>query len=82
EILSYHLVPETTVFASDLFNHQEIPTVQGETLKVLIDDGVSILDKTTEPAEVTSPDLEVLEGVIHIIDKVLLPQEALDQISS
>ncbi|MEM9076660.1 MAG: fasciclin domain-containing protein [Bacteroidota bacterium] len=82
EILSYHIVPETTALANDLFNNQELHTVQGETLNILINNSVFILDKSTEPAAVTSPDIEVLDGVIHSIDKVLLPQEAINQISS
>ena len=82
EILTYHIVAEETVFVSDLFNNQHLTTIQGETLGVSTSDGVFILDKTEVPAEVTTPDIEILNGVIHIIDKVLLPQEALDQISS
>lgn len=82
EILAYHLVPNTTAFSNDLFNNQELTTEQGETLQILINNGVFILDKTSEPAEVTSPDIELLNGVIHIIEKVLLPQEVLNEISS
>ncbi|PRX55498.1 fasciclin domain-containing protein [Flagellimonas meridianipacifica] len=81
-ILLYHLVPETTAFANDLFNNQELESIQGERLNIMINNGVFILDKTADPARVTSPDIEVFSGVIHIIDKVLLPQEALNQLSS
>ena len=65
-----------------LFNGQELSTVQGETLIVEVGDEINILDKTTIPAKVTSPDFEVLNGVLHIINKVLLPQEVLTQLSS
>jgi len=81
-ILSYHLVPNATLTSGDLSDGQSVATLQGEELTVKIDGGVYILDKTGSPANVTSSDVEVLDGVIHIIDKVLLPQEILEALSS
>ncbi|MEL7269292.1 MAG: fasciclin domain-containing protein [Bacteroidota bacterium] len=82
KILVYHCVDGVKGTSDILFNGQELSTVQGETLIVEVGDEINILDKTTIPAKVTSPDFEVLNGVLHIINKVLLPQEVLTQLSS
>ncbi|WP_299534329.1 fasciclin domain-containing protein [Ulvibacterium sp.] len=81
-ILSYHFIPNATLTSGDLSDGQSAATLQGEEVMVKIDGGVYILDKSGSPAKVTSPDAEVLNGVIHIIDKVLLPQEILTALSS
>lgn len=82
EILAYHFIEGSKATSSDLFDQQELITLQGETLNINIDTSVYVIDKTGVPAKVTVPDTELLNGVIHIIDKVLLPQEVLDQLSS
>ncbi len=79
-ILSYHFVTGTTALSTDLSDGQFITTLQGEELSISLDKGVAILDNTGIPAVVTAADREVLGGVVHFIDKVLLPQEALDSL--
>ena len=70
KILTYHVVAGK-VMAADLKNGQEITTVQGGKLKVKImaDGKVMIGD-----AHVTTADIQASNGVIHVIDKVLLPK--------
>ncbi len=80
EILLYHCVEDSTVLANDLSNGQVLQTVQGESLQISLNNGAFVLDKTDEPAKVTSPDNQIFSGVIHIIDKVLLPEKALEKI--
>jgi len=67
-ILTYHVVP-TKVMAADLTDGQEAPTVQGGTLMVDLSDGVKINDAT-----VTAADIETSNGVIHVVDQVILPK--------
>lgn len=70
-ILTYHVV-EGEVLAADLTDGQVVETVNGETLTVAIDgDTVTINDAT-----VTTADIETSNGVIHVIDTVLIPQGA------
>lgn len=67
-VLTYHVVPGK-VMAADLKDGQELTTVQGEKLKVSIDGStVKVGDAT-----VTQPDVEASNGVVHVIDKVLVP---------
>ena len=68
KILTYHVVSGKTM-STDLKDGQEITTVEGGKLKVMIKDGKVMIGN----AHVTSADIEASNGVIHVIDKVLMP---------
>ena len=78
-ILTYHVVA-TTAFSTDLSDGQNVETVQGENITVAIDGGIFIQDGTLTAAEVVTPDIEATNGVVHIIDKVLLPPSLVAQL--
>ena len=78
KILTYHVVAGTAAFSADLTDGQMITTVQGEDVTITIHEGVFIGDATAETAEVVLADVEADNGVVHVIDKVLLPQEVID----
>ncbi len=78
KILTYHVVSGAALASSDLKNHQRLHTVQGEDVTVILNHGVFIRDKTHINAEVIAPDNEASNGIVHLIDKVLLPQEVID----
>jgi uncharacterized surface protein with fasciclin (FAS1) repeats len=68
EILKYHVVAARAL-STDLSNGQEITTVHGHKLTVTINaEGVFINN-----AKVIAADLEAGNGVVHVIDGVLLP---------
>jgi len=77
-ILAYHCIENTASKASNFQNQQILTTFQGEELEVFINDGIFILDETAQPSELIHADLGILNGYIHVIDKVLLSQEVLD----
>ena len=68
-ILTFHVVPGK-VLAKDVvgLNGKSVKTVQGGMLKVDTSSGVKIGDAT-----VVKADVETSNGVIHVIDTVLLP---------
>jgi uncharacterized surface protein with fasciclin (FAS1) repeats len=66
-ILTYHVVPGK-VMSSDLTDGMTAKTVEGGALTVKLGDGVMVND-----ANVTQADIAASNGVIHVIDKVLLP---------
>ena len=67
EVLLYHVVPGK-VMSTDLTTGMQAPTVLGETLTVDLSNGVKINDST-----VVAADIEATNGVIHVIDTVLVP---------
>jgi uncharacterized surface protein with fasciclin (FAS1) repeats len=69
-ILTYHVVPGK-ITANQVTNLSQAITVQGQSLKVDTKDGVKIND-----AKVIAADVEASNGVIHVIDTVLLPATA------
>ena len=66
-ILTYHVVPGK-VMSTDLSDGMMAGTVQGSEISVKLGDAVMIDD-----AKVISADIETSNGLIHVIDKVLLP---------
>lgn len=66
DVLTYHVVAGE-VLSTDLSNGT-VPTLNGELITVNLDNGVKINDATVTTADVLSDN-----GVVHIIDKVLLP---------
>ena len=79
KVLTYHVVAGTAAFSTDLSNGQTIETFQGENVGINIKDGtVHIVDATETNAAVTTADVKATNGVVHVINKVLLPQEVLD----
>jgi len=68
-VLTYHVVPGT-VMSTDLVDDMKAATVQGGEITIDLDNGVMIND-----ANVTTADIETSNGVIHVIDKVILPAD-------
>jgi uncharacterized surface protein with fasciclin (FAS1) repeats len=74
-ILAYHVVP-AEVKAADV-TAGEVPTANGEPFTIAVDgDTVTITDGAGNEATVTATDIDASNGVIHVIDSVLLPPQA------
>jgi uncharacterized surface protein with fasciclin (FAS1) repeats len=74
-ILTYHVlpaeVPSTDVTAG------EVETANGAPFTISVDGGVvTIVDAAGNEAAVIATDIEASNGVIHVIDSVLLPPQA------
>ena len=69
-ILTYHVVPGN-VKAADVVKLDSAKTVNGQSVAIKVVDGKVIVDNAT----VTTADIEASNGVIHVIDTVLLPKE-------
>ena len=67
EILTYHVVPGK-VMAADV-KPGEVKTVQGDTLSITTKGGGVMVDN----AKVTKTDIGASNGVIHVIDTVVMP---------
>jgi len=81
KVLTYHVVPANAM--SDAINKMikddggkhEVKTVSGDTLVVSsMNDKIMIMDESGQTATVTQADVKQSNGVIHVIDTVLLPK--------
>ncbi len=72
-ILTYHVIP-ARVFSSDLVNGQQPSTVNGGKLKISLMSGASVMGNGNATASnIVSANIVATNGVIHVIDQVLLP---------
>ena len=69
-ILTYHVVAGK-VMAADVVKLKNAKTVQGKNVRILVKDGKVMLNK----ANVVKTDIVCKNGVIHVIDAVILPPE-------
>jgi uncharacterized surface protein with fasciclin (FAS1) repeats len=67
KILTYHVVPGK-VMAADVVKLKDAKTVEGSTVKIDTSNGVKINN-----AAVVKTDVEASNGVIHVIDTVIMP---------
>jgi uncharacterized surface protein with fasciclin (FAS1) repeats len=68
-VLTYHVVPGK-VMSKDLKNGQKAKTVQGSEITVTLKDGKAMINNAT----MTAADIEASNGVVHVIDTVILPK--------
>lgn len=67
-VLTYHVVPGK-VAAADVAEISEATTVQGSNIAIAVVDGSVTVDNAT----VVETDIEASNGIIHVIDSVILP---------
>ena len=70
-VLLYHVV-SGRVTAADVVKLSSAKTLEGGSLAIKVVDGTVFLDQ----AKVTTPDVMASNGVIHVIDSVLIPKAA------
>jgi uncharacterized surface protein with fasciclin (FAS1) repeats len=69
-ILTYHVVPGK-LLAADVVKQNSLKTVQGGSLRVSVKAGSNVL---VDNARLVKTDILCSNGVIHVIDSVVLPQ--------
>lgn len=67
-VLTYHVVPGK-VMSSDLKDGMKAKTAQGSEVTISLKDGKAMVNNAT----VTTADIEASNGVVHVIDTVILP---------
>ena len=67
-VLTYPVVPGT-VYAADVTKLDSATTVQGDAIEIAANMGQVKIDNAT----VVATDIEASNGVIHVIDTVILP---------
>ena len=71
--LKYHVVAGANVASTDITNNMNVITFQGGTFKITTTGGVKITDANNRISNVIATDVQCSNGIIHAIDKVLLP---------
>ena len=67
-VLTYHVVPGK-LMATDVVKQHSLKTAQGQSITLDISHGVKVDD-----ASVIKTDVQADNGIIHVIDKVILPK--------
>jgi transforming growth factor-beta-induced protein len=70
--LKNHVVSGSNVLSSQLTDNMEIETLGG-TIKTDLSNGNKLVDKNERESNISAFDVQSVNGVIHVIDKVILP---------
>lgn len=70
KILTYHVVAGSRIFSDAAAKGANVSTVQGQEIKTMSKDGKVFVNDAT----VTTADIDAKNGVIHVIDTVLMPK--------
>jgi uncharacterized surface protein with fasciclin (FAS1) repeats len=70
-VLTYHVIPGEVMSTAITDAGTDAATVNGKTVKVMLKDGKAMVNDAT----VTAADVKASNGVIHVIDKVILPPQ-------
>ncbi|MEH2169785.1 MAG: fasciclin domain-containing protein [Nostoc sp.] len=69
KVLSYHVIPGG--ITSQQLTSGEVKTVEGSPVKITVDRASNSI--TVNNAKVTQPDIPASNGIVHVVDQVLLP---------
>lgn len=72
-VLTYHVVTGANVLSSSLTNGQVIITLESGTLTVGLTGGAKLTDERERITNIVAVDVQAANGVIHVLDNVLLP---------
>ena len=75
QVLTYHVVPGR-VFSTDVVGLTSATTLNGAAVSISVENGMVMIDGAT----VVATDVQGTNGVIHVIDAVILPPEVLQAI--
>lgn len=71
--LSYHVVAGANVRSTDLTDDMEVNTLAEEAFSIDLEDGAVITDANGRTSNIIATDVQANNGVIHVLDTVLLP---------
>ena len=81
-VLKYHVIAESALTAAELKDNEPLATLNGASISVDTTAGVKLNDITNDAAKVIGADNAASNGVVHAIDKVLIPPDYLKSGSS
>ncbi|MTH14245.1 fasciclin domain-containing protein [Flavobacterium sp. LC2016-01] len=72
--LKYHVVAGANVLSTSLTNSQIVSNFAGQNFTIGLTGGAKITDANNRISNIIATDVQCSNGVIHVIDKVLLPK--------
>jgi uncharacterized surface protein with fasciclin (FAS1) repeats len=72
-VLKYHVVNGANVLASTLTDDMTVTSLQSSDFTIDLDNGAEIVDANGRRAGIIVTDVQSSNGVVHVINKVLLP---------
>jgi len=69
-VLEYHVITGAAIYAADLKPKQKVKTLEGEEILIEVEEKSVYINRK---AKVTTADVGATNGVVHIIDSVLIP---------
>jgi uncharacterized surface protein with fasciclin (FAS1) repeats len=72
-VLSYHVVARANVRSGDLSDGMEVTMLNEDSITVNVGDTVTLTDSSGRTSTVVATDVQANNGVIHVLDMVLLP---------
>ena len=70
--LGTHVAPEANVRSTDLVDGMSVNTINS-TITVSLSDGAKLIDPNGRESNIVAVDIQAYNGVVHVIDNVLLP---------
>ena len=70
--LGTHVAPEANVRSTDLVDGMSVNTISS-TITVSLSDGAKLIDSGGRESNIVAVDIQAYNGVVHVIDNVLLP---------
>lgn len=71
--LKYHVVAGANVLSTTLTNNMSVQTFQGQSFTITLTGGAKITDASNRVSDIIATDVQASNGVIHVVNKVLLP---------
>lgn len=73
KVLGFHVVP-AVAFSGDLNTSNTFTTLSGQEIKVEVSGGtVTVIDQWGRTAQVVAADIEIANGVVHVLNGMMLP---------
>lgn len=73
DVLTYHVLPDGALRANDITDGITPTTLQGDTFTINVGDDITITDQNDRVTNVSLTDITAANGVMHVIDNLLLP---------
>ena len=72
-VLQYHVVNGANVLSTQLTDEQVVNSLEGTSFRIDLTGGAKIVDANNRVANIIVTDVQASNGVVHAIDKVILP---------